>query len=151
MAPIDRAALRAVAEAATPGPWRTGTGDHHSRDVHRAEPADVPVRDVAVCGGAHGHADARYIAAAAPDVVLCLLDALDAAERERDAYKRAKAENDERFMCERDAARVERDQARADLVRYGEHGPGCWDGRPPRDDNPCDCGYAEALARAEGR
>lgn len=29
------------------------------------------------------------------------------------AYKRAKAENDERFMLERDAARIERDKARA--------------------------------------
>lgn len=34
-----------------------------------------------------------------------LLAALDEARRERDAYKRAKAENDERFMRERDEAR----------------------------------------------
>lgn len=32
-------------------------------------------------------------------------------ERERDAYKRAKQENDERFMLERDEARRERDEA----------------------------------------
>lgn len=32
---------------------------------------------------------------------------------ERDAYKRAKAENDERYLVERDAARSERDQLRA--------------------------------------
>jgi len=31
----------------------------------------------------------------------------DAAERERDAYRKAKQENDERFMLERDAARAE--------------------------------------------
>ena len=35
------------------------------------------------------------------------------AERERDAYKRAKAENDERFCNERDDARRERDEALA--------------------------------------
>lgn len=34
-------------------------------------------------------------------------DKLDVAEKERDAYKRAKAENDERFMIERDEARAE--------------------------------------------
>lgn len=33
-------------------------------------------------------------------------------EQERDAYKRAKEENDERFMCERDEARAERDNCR---------------------------------------
>lgn len=37
------------------------------------------------------------------------------AEAERDAYKKAKAENDERFMLEWDATRAERDQARAEL------------------------------------
>jgi hypothetical protein len=39
-----------------------------------------------------------------------------AAERERDAYKRAKNENDERFMLERDEARRERDEARAEAA-----------------------------------
>lgn len=34
---------------------------------------------------------------------------------ERDAYKRAKAENDERFMLERDEARAERDALRDQL------------------------------------
>lgn len=34
---------------------------------------------------------------------------------ERDAYKRAKAENDERFMTERDEARAELAAARAQL------------------------------------
>jgi hypothetical protein len=36
-------------------------------------------------------------------------------ERERNAYRRAKQENDERFMLERDAARRERDEARNQL------------------------------------
>jgi hypothetical protein len=42
---------------------------------------------------------------------------LTAAEAERDAYRKAKQENDERFMIERDAARQERDEARAALLR----------------------------------
>ena len=37
-------------------------------------------------------------------------------ERERDAYKRAKAENDERLMIERDDARAALEQARAVAV-----------------------------------
>lgn len=37
-------------------------------------------------------------------------------ERERDAYKRAKAENDERFMVERDEARAEVARLRAVIV-----------------------------------
>ena len=39
------------------------------------------------------------------------------AEAERDAYKRAKSENDERFMVERDAARTARDAYRAALEK----------------------------------
>ncbi len=37
---------------------------------------------------------------------------------ERDAYRKAKAENDERFMGERDVARQERDAARADRDEF---------------------------------
>lgn len=39
-----------------------------------------------------------------------LADALAAVSAERDAYKRAKTENDERFMIERDEARADRDR-----------------------------------------
>lgn len=42
---------------------------------------------------------------------------VEALEAERDAYKRAKAENDERFMIERDEARIERDDAEARAER----------------------------------
>lgn len=45
-----------------------------------------------------------------------LREALTELTAERDAYKRAKAENDERFMLERDAARRERDEARQQLA-----------------------------------
>lgn len=37
--------------------------------------------------------------------------------KERDAYRKAKQENDERFMLERDAARRERDEALAEVQR----------------------------------
>jgi FtsZ-binding cell division protein ZapB len=43
--------------------------------------------------------------------------ALTALQRECDAYKRAKAENDKRFMRERDEARAERDALQADHAR----------------------------------
>lgn len=43
--------------------------------------------------------------------------AVDALVAERDAYRRAKQENDERFMLERDGARAERDAAREALAR----------------------------------
>ncbi len=39
-------------------------------------------------------------------------------ERERDAYKRAKQENDERFMLERDEAKREREAYRLLAIEY---------------------------------
>lgn len=64
-------------------------------------------------------AESREHVVLAADDVRTLIEALDDATRERDAYRRAKAENDERFMRERDDARRERDDARLglDLVR----------------------------------
>jgi hypothetical protein len=40
------------------------------------------------------------------------------AERERDAYKKAKSENDDRFMLERDEARMEVEKLRRQLAEY---------------------------------
>lgn len=71
----DRAALRATAEAATPGPWTAG-------DWHVWAKTSEGNREVCGMGG-HDHiADADFIAAADPSTVLALLDALDAAEAE---------------------------------------------------------------------
>lgn len=52
-----------------------------------------------------------------PQMIYRLKEALEAAEVERDAYKRAKAENDERFMRERDEARLENAALRAKIER----------------------------------
>ena len=41
-----------------------------------------------------------------------LMSEIDRLTRELEAYRKAKAENDERFMIERDEARRERDEAR---------------------------------------
>ena len=71
--------------------------------------------------------EAREALAALDEFTTALDEARDAAYREywtskidnadeRDAYKRAKAENDERFMLERDQARRERDEARQQLA-----------------------------------
>ena len=78
----DIARLRGLAQAATPGPW---------------EAAETPSgKGKVLCGGVFSvcnttagpykqqRADAAYIAAASPDVLLRLLDALDEARRGRD-------------------------------------------------------------------
>lgn len=68
----------------------------------------------------------------------------------------------------RERAEGARDQARADVARYGRHTARCrrslWQDDPRDDDDPCrtdgssrrpepacDCGFVEALARAKGR
>jgi hypothetical protein len=76
--------LRALAEAATPGPWFY---DSYSRvfstllvqaDDDNCEVASVPPAAGDTAHGRHA-ADAAYIAAVYPDVVLRLLDVVDAA------------------------------------------------------------------------
>lgn len=83
--------------------------------------------------------------------VLRILDALDAAEREADRWRHGvPVEGD--YVCPTSLAL---DQARADFIRYAAHESACashvgamteWAG-----ESACDCGYAEARARAEGR
>lgn len=94
--------LRKAAEAATPGPWRTGWafracaqgGDHHPRN-HRCKyvvnwVVDEHPHEISneqgepICGnydyeegGVVHPEDARYIATASPDVVLSLLAEID--------------------------------------------------------------------------
>jgi hypothetical protein len=55
---------------------------------------------------------------------------LAAARAERDAYKRAKAENDDRFMGERDDARADRDRLAAMVERVRGVVSNTWSGFP---------------------
>lgn len=85
--------LEALARAATPGPWRWWLGGSHSdTGVRGREPELVPLStavvasadgwEVASCqtAGVPRSADAAYIAACSPDVILGLLARLDTAE-----------------------------------------------------------------------
>ena len=82
MTPEIQAELRRLAEAATPGPWRTeylmGAGNDLLTAIvaGRATPDDLRV-----IGSTLAERDGKFIAAANPAVVLALLDA--AAERDR--------------------------------------------------------------------
>lgn len=121
--PIDRGALRALAEkAAVPRPENGCVCTLHGRDVCDA------YRDYAraLCA----RADAMRDLGRSGTSVLALLDALDAAER-------ATAETAERW--------------RAVVVRYGTHEPGCeaHTATAAGEMDACDCGYREAMERAE--
>ncbi len=73
-APIDRAKLRTLAEAATPGPWIPG--DDEDSDMVLVGPAafdDIVTNPVV---SLHSEANAVFIAAANPTTILALLDEL---------------------------------------------------------------------------
>lgn len=120
---IDRARLRALAEAATPGPWEAEIRDGClfitaiDGNTSVAEVLGPPTHQVVA-------ADATYIAAASPDTVLALLDALDAldaAERERDgANERASqwVRIAGEHGADKDALKSERDALATDARRW---------------------------------
>lgn len=91
-APVDDVArLRALAEAATPGPWEANALGSEGYDV-RAENPDGGLRrlTIARCGRESWETDksnAAYIAAMSPDTALRILGRLAEAERERDALR----------------------------------------------------------------
>lgn len=64
--------LRALAQAATPGPWRVEAQGHASQEVARVNSLEVAPPDSVEL--AHCATDAAYIAAVSPDVVLGLID-----------------------------------------------------------------------------
>lgn len=93
MIPSEIAALRALAEKATPGQWTVGASSHE---------IDVPDGEDGLFSVATAELpeDAAFIAAASPSVVIALLDALEAAESraaaleaERDARPEITAED----------------------------------------------------------
>lgn len=86
--------LRAAAEGATPGPWAYDDGDGM---VYTILPGDDYI-DVAQAKSDLLH-DARYIAAANPTAVLALIARVEAAEFERDHWKKA-AETRGQMMTE---------------------------------------------------
>lgn len=121
-------------------------------------------------------AERASVAAVSPAVVLALLDALDAAERDlsdvhalltsaRVADPQVEHPDEsyalgvrtfamtELLRQQRVSAERERDEARADVRKYGGHDPLCFANRaaPGGVMARCDCGYDAALARAEGR
>lgn len=81
---IDTAELRRLAEAATPGPWKSTTLDYVWRDeiLIASRDEDRNFSEAAK--------DIAYIAAANPQAILALLDELDAL---RHGLERAIAEN----------------------------------------------------------
>lgn len=113
---MDEQRLRALASAASVGPWSVQGNNcdewyvyalHARYETLPGNPSPVKVAWVPWSPGTlrHEH-DAAYIAAASPDAVLALLDALDAAERERDEAVREKVlatQTAQRLAAERDA------------------------------------------------
>ena len=67
--------LRALARAATPGPWHVEAQGHASQEVARVNNLEVAPPDSVEL--AHCATDAAYIAAVSPDVVLGLIDEVD--------------------------------------------------------------------------
>lgn len=122
MGPIDRGALRAMAEKATPGPWKS-FDDVETIDAVNHEARVCYTRDGVTCEWclaiagetddagawtestlARWRSDARYIAAVSPTVVLALLDALDAAERAAASLAQDAGVLASRALCFRDRA-----------------------------------------------
>ena len=75
MTPAELNQLRALAQAATPGPWRVEARGHAAQEVARVNNLEVAPPDsveLSLCA-----TDAAYIAAVSPDVVLGLIDEVD--------------------------------------------------------------------------
>lgn len=84
MTPAFLAELRALAEAATPGPW-----EHGGEDAPWNVLAPHTPEEYAIVSTSGLYADARYLAAVSPDVVLWLLDALEAERVDSDRLAEA--------------------------------------------------------------
>lgn len=86
-APQQRADMRQLRRHATPGEWVAVQDLHGDNRIAVAgfERTRV-IADVRAAGPDYGHGNARYLAAAA-NLMMDVLDALDAAESERDVLR----------------------------------------------------------------
>ncbi|HFW4208434.1 TPA: ead/Ea22-like family protein [Salmonella enterica subsp. enterica serovar Reading] len=121
---IDKQALREVAEKATKGPWKVFSDiDTKTFSIHT--PRDKRCENVIKWGGfdcqPNAEANAEFIAAFNPKVVLALLDELEAAEsqngylrEQRDEWERKAISNFEE--CVEMAARIEELEAQRKLA-----------------------------------
>ncbi|HEC7609567.1 TPA: ead/Ea22-like family protein [Salmonella enterica subsp. enterica serovar Muenchen] len=121
---IDKQALREVAERATKGPW-TLFSDIDTKTFSIHTPRDKRCENVIKWGGfdcqPNAEANAEFIAAFNPKVVLALLDELEAAEsqngylrEQRDEWERKAISNFEE--CVEMAARIEELEAQRKLA-----------------------------------
>jgi hypothetical protein len=103
--PVDLAELRRLAEAATPGPWETN------------DPGIVIFSEwggwLAEDGTENQEADAAYIAAASPDVILRLLDDLT---RPRWHHDKTLSPEDRQYCDACDEQVMEVNRLRAELA-----------------------------------
>jgi hypothetical protein len=78
----DTARLRALAEAATPGPWEVPESIHGDPYINEVGKGTLIGGNIALANTRddYGRSNAAYIAAANPAVVLALLDRLERAE-----------------------------------------------------------------------
>ena len=87
---MDEEKLRELASKATPGPWSQDSDGFHCDHMVYSDTPDDNTTISTTWGVAHGvtfgqaQADAAFIAAASPSVVLSLLDRLELLEHDRD-------------------------------------------------------------------
>jgi len=122
---IDTKELRQLAQAATPGPWKTGQylGSLRQFVIHTDVGDKGRGSDVAFTSSAFGSdetvANARLISAANPAAISELLDRLEASEKERDALRAAVRHEAD---CV-EAAMAEIKPLRAKIERMEKQGP----------------------------
>ena len=90
---IDTKSLRAIAEKATPGPWKLDealwTDGGVKLKARSVGPVDIRSNfPSSEPDGRRANADAAFLVAASPDVVLAMIDELEYARSEMDRMRR---------------------------------------------------------------